>query len=383
MIRVKLNVVVVIMSILAILAACAPKTSSPLPPVPTTTSREVGTAPAPVAPVIAKEPSSWDKVVDAAKKEGEVTIYSFNYTGDIGIALSRAFNNRYGIKLNIITGRGAEFAERIKTEKRVGQMVGDITEGSITNILTLKDSGLTTPLSDLPIFQDGSEWQVDPRTNDADAHVIATFQIVYSPWVNTRLLTPQQVPASFKDLLKPEWKGKIIGHDPVVSSASYNYFVPLTNAGVLDWDYVKALGRQQLNLVVGGPQAAQSLARGEYPLILMNTDTNGARFVSEGAPIKAASFQEGDVAQLGGEVVIKGGPHPNAAKVLANWLLSDEAQRIIGEKQGIAMVRKGVPDFRPANAQAPSTKKTIAKAKDYDDMARMMRDRYIPDLWKN
>ena len=374
--------IILLVSMVVIITGCTPKASAPLSPAPAAT-KALPAVPPSTAPAVSKEASNWDKVVDAAKKEGEVTIYSFNYTGDIGAALARAFKNKYGITLNIITGRGAEFAERIKTEKRVGQIVGDITEGSITNILTLKDSGMTIPLSDLPIFQDGSEWQVDPRTNDADANVLGTFQIVYSPWINTRLLTPQQVPTSFKDLLKPEWKGKIIGHDAVVSSAAYNYFVPLTNAGVLDWDYVKALGRQQLNLVVGGPQAVQSLSRGEYPLILMNTDTNGARFVSEGAPIKAVSFQEGDVAQLGGEVVIKGSPHPNAAKVLANWLLLDEAQRIIGEKQGIAMVRKGVPDFRPANAQAPSTKKTIAKTKDYDDMARMMRDRYIPDLWKN
>ena len=375
-----LNVVVALISILTILAACAPKTSSP--PVPTAT-QTAPAAPAATAPAAVIEKSSWDKLVDAAKKEGEVTIYSFNYTGDIGTALTKAFKNRYGITLNIVTGRGAEFAERIKTEKRVGQMVGDITEGSITNILTLKDSGLTITLSDLPIFQDGSEWQVDPRTNDADAHVIATFQIVYSPWVNTRLLTPQQIPNSYNDLLKPEWKGKIIAHDPIISSAAYNYFVPLTNAKVLDWEYVRALGRQQLRLVAGGPQAADSLARGEYPIILMNTDTNGARFVSEGAPIKAVSWQEGDVAQLGGEVVIKDSPHPNAAKVLANWLLMEEAQRIIGEKQGIAMVRKGVPDFRPPNARAPSVKRVIAAAKDYDDQARLMRDRYIPDLWKN
>ncbi|MBF8304732.1 MAG: Ferric transporter ATP-binding subunit, partial [Dehalococcoidia bacterium] len=278
--------IVLVVSTVMIITGCTPNAGAPLSPAPAATQALPAVSPS-TAPVVSKETSNWDKVVDAAKKEGEVTIYSFNYTGDIGAALARAFKNRYGITLNIITGRGAEFAERIKTEKRVGQIVGDITEGSITNILTLKDSGMTIPLSDLPIFQDGSEWQVDPRTNDADANVLATFQIVYSPWINTRLLTPQQVPTSFKDLLKPEWKGKIIGHDPIVSSAAYNYFVPLTNAGVLDWDYVKALGRQQLNLVVGGPQAAQSLARGEYPIILMNTDTNGARFVSEGAPIKA------------------------------------------------------------------------------------------------
>lgn len=378
--RMKLNLVIILASTMAILAACAPSSTSPAPVAPPQVAPSV---PPVAAPSVVIEKSSWDKVVDAAKKEGEVTIYSFNFVGDTGLALSKAFKNRYGITLNIITGRGAEFIERLKTEKRTGLIVADMAEGSITHMTNMKESGVTISVSDLAVLKDKSEWHVDPRANDAEAHILATFRIVYSPWINTRLVAPQQVPKSYQDMLKPEWKGKIIAHDVSLSSAAYNYFVPLVNSKVLDWEYVRALGRQQLRITPGGVQAAESLARGEYPIIFMNTDTNGARFVSEGAPIKAISYQEGDVANLGGQVVIGSSPHPNAAKVLANWLLMDEGQKIRGELQQIAMVRKGIPDFRPANAQAPSSKTVIAQPKDYDDMARLMRERYIPDLWKN
>lgn len=370
-----------VLLLVVVMVGCTPKT------IPTSGPTAVATqAPAVIPTPIAVSKvgeTAWDQIVKAAKKEGEVTIYSFNFVGDVGLAIAQAFENRYGIRLQVITGRGVEFIERLRTEKRTGQMVGDVAEGAATHMLNIKEFGLTIPQSDLGVFREKIEWDPDPRAMDAETHVLATFQSVYSPWINTNILTPQQVPKSYQDLLKPEWKGKLIAHDPNISSAAYNNFVPLVNAGSINWDYVRSLGRQQLRLMPGGVQAAESLSRGEYPIIIFNTDTNGSRFVSEGAPIKAVSWQEGDVYHLGGMVVIKDAPHPNAAKVLANWLLMEEGQRIRGEKQGIAMVRKDVPDFRPPNARAPSSKKVIATAKDYDDQARLMRERLITELWKN
>ncbi|MEK7875956.1 MAG: hypothetical protein AAB325_07200, partial [Pseudomonadota bacterium] len=69
--------------------------------------------------------------MEAAKKEGKVNAYSFTWVGDIGLAVAKAFKEKYGITLGIMTGRGAEFAERIKTERRLGQQVADMTEGSV------------------------------------------------------------------------------------------------------------------------------------------------------------------------------------------------------------------------------------------------------------
>lgn len=365
---------------LMLLVAAVPLACAPAAP-PAPSPAPAPQAP-PAAPALSPVEAAWAKVVEAAKKEGEVTIYSFNFVGDVGLALARAFDEKYGIKLNIITGRGAEFIERLKTEKRMGRMVADVSEGAATHMLNMKASGVTITLSDIPVFQEKGVWLLDPRAIDAEAHVLGVSQSIYSPWINTRLLKAEQVPRSYLDLLKPEWKGRVVAHDPVLSSAAYNYFVPLVNAGALDWEYVQALGRQEMRLERGGVQAAEVLARGEFPIILMNTDSNSVRFVKEGAPIKAISWQEGNVSHLTGMVAIKDAPHPNSGLVLVNWFLNEEGQKIRGEAQGIAMVRKGVPDFRPADARAPDTKWVVSTAKDYDDQARLMREGLIAKLWK-
>ena len=372
----------ILSAVLALLlaVACAPTSPPAQPPAPELKTTPALTAPS--SPSLNPEEAAWQKTVDAAKKEREVNIYSFNFTGDIGIALTKAFENRYAIKLNIITGRGAEFIERLKTEKRMGQMVADIFEGAATHLLNMKEAGVTIPLSDLLVLQEKGAWLIDPKVIDAEGHVLATFQSIYSPWINTRLLKPEQAPKSYYDLLKPEWTGKIISHDPVLSSALYNWLVPLVNAKILDWEYVRALGQQKMRLERGGVQAAEVLVRGELPLILMNTDSNGANFVKEGAPIKAISWQEGNVAHVGGMVGIKNPPHPNAARLLADWLLTEEGQTVRGRSQSIAMVRKGVPDFRPPDARAPATRWVVSTAQDYDDQARLMREGLIANLWK-
>ncbi len=366
--------------ILSLIVSCTPR-ATPIPAIATTSAPVSAPSSLPTSQSPTSQDAAWDKIVAAAKKEGKATIYAFNYMGDVGIAITNAFEKRYGIKVEIITGRGAEFVERLKTEKRMGQMTADFMDSSAAFLFNAKIAGLTIPLSDLPVLQEKGVWDIEPKAMDPEAHVLAEYSFIYSPWINTRLLTPEQAPRSLKDLLKPEWKGKIIGHDPNVSSATYNYFVPLINAGVVDWEYVRAMGRQDIRLTPGPVQAVQMLSRGELSLILMSADSTGAPFVNEGASIRAISWSEGSVAVAGGISVIKDAPHPNAALVFANWILSEEGQKVFGEAAKYPMIRKGV-DFRPVNARAPTTRLIVTTPKDIDDIARLIRERYIIELWK-
>lgn len=369
----------------ALLAGCAPAPSPAIAPTPRATP---GSAPAPssvspaTAPTPTAEDAAWDRVVSTAKKEAKLTIYSFNYTGELGLAISRTFQEKYGISVDIITGRGAEFIERLKTEARMGQMMADMSEGSSVNVMNMKDSGLTVAVPDLPTLKEKDVWVSHPLTTDAEAHVINYFPTIWSPWVNTRLVKPADEPKSFSDLLKPEWKGKMGTHDPNTSSSPYLYYVPLINQKVLDWDYVRAIGKQEQRLAPGPVQVADLLNRSQVPLVAMNTDSTMAVFVAEGAPVKAISLREGEVNSLGGAVAIKGAPHPNAAKLFINWLLTSEGQTIYAKYKALSSVRKDVPDFRPHNARAPYTKLIATTGKDYQDGARLQRERFIIEMWK-
>ena len=371
---------VALIAVVVTVLSCTPQ-AAPTPPMPKTvvSTPQITTLEPPSNN--SPEEQAWAKVVEAAKKEAEVTAYSFDYVGDVGLKLSAAFKNRYGIRLNIVTGRGSEFLERLRTEKRLGQIVADMAEGSATILLNMKLLGLTAPVPDLPVLREKDVWELNPLVIDQEAHIITPVRTVWSAWVNTNLVKPGEEPKLYQDLLKPQWKGKIVASDPNLDTTMYTYFVPLIRANILTWDYVKALGSQQLSAVMGTVQNATMVSRGEYPFSLMNTDNVVAPFIAEGAPVKAVSYQEGIVESVVPVAAIQGGPHPNATKVLINWLLSEEGQTIYGKGKSAAMVRKGVPDFRPPNARAPATRRVVMTTADLDEQAKLFRERFIEKLW--
>lgn len=376
------NFLPVILILTFVFSACAPAQSPVIQPVAPPASRPTSdVSSATPSTVVSPQEAAWNKVLETAKREGKVTVYSFNFTGDLGIAVARAFEDRYGIKVDIITGRGAEFIERLKTEKRVGQPVADVSEGSAVNVLNMKENGLTVAVPELPELQKKDVWVAHPLSTDSEAHLIGYFHSIWTPWVNTRLVKPEQEPKSFSDLLKPEWQGKMVTHDPNVSSSLYLYYVPLVNAGVVDWNYIQAVGKQKQILAPGPVQIGEALSRGEIPLAVTNGDSSMTSFVIAGAPVKAVSLKEGDVDQMnGGSVII--GPHPNAGRVFLNWLITEEGQTIYTKFKGISSIRKGLQDFRPVNSRAQYTRLVPSTAKDYADGARLQRERFIIELWK-
>ena len=103
-------------ALLVMLGACAPKPSKPTPAV-VTPATALATSKAPVT-AASQTSSEWEKIVADAKKEGQVTLYSFGFTGDIGSAVAQGFKKAYGIKVDLVTGIGTVLMERIRTENR-------------------------------------------------------------------------------------------------------------------------------------------------------------------------------------------------------------------------------------------------------------------------
>ena len=106
-----------VMVVLAIMIACAPKATSQAP-IPAS-SAKAATSEGDIA---------WQKVVQDAKKEGKLSVYSFNLTGDVGTAVTKAVREKLGIEMEVVTGPGAQLVERIRSERRSGQYLGIVTE---------------------------------------------------------------------------------------------------------------------------------------------------------------------------------------------------------------------------------------------------------------
>ncbi len=378
--KTRLAIVAFVLVFLTI-AACKPATT----PAPVTAPQ--ATSPAPVtgpgtAPAISADDAAWQKVIEAAKKEGSATLYSFNFVGDVGLAVSRAFKEKYGINLDIITGRGAEQLERLKAERRTGKMTGDFMEGSRVHNANVKKEGLTVSLADLPVFKEKEAWLVDPFVLDDTKNLVSFNIFVYAPFVNNNLVKKGEEPKSYKDLLDPKWKGKMVLPDPNVSAASYETFMSFLSLKILDNDYLKALGNQQLAFTLGDDDSIQKITRGEYSISIRTAPPVVANYILQGAPIRAVPMAEGHIGSALVALVVKDGPHPNAAKLFTNWLLSQEGQTVFGKAKGANTIRKDVTDFLPEPARVPNVKVIMPTEKDTDDMAQLFKDKFLVNLWK-
>lgn len=369
----------VLLTSLPLIMACAPQ-AAPVQTSAPTRSSPVAAVPAASAPALSPEDAAWAKVVETGRKERTLTAYSYTWAGDTGLAVERAFEKQYGIDLQIITGRGAEFTERLKTEKRLGQIVADMTEGSNVHLTNMKTAGLLTSVTDgLPSLREKGVWTLEPAATDPQDKVNLAFRIIsYSPFINTKLVKPADIPKSWKDLLDPKWKGLMTLTEPNISPSTIQSVVVLMDNRAWDEAYIKALYGQKLRFPIGGfVEEFRILASGESSLMVVGSDADADRFAKEGAPIQAIDMREGTVVTTASVAAVAGAPHPNAAKVFLNWLYSQEGQSAAGKAQGNKMVRKDVADFRPAAAQAPMTRPLVLTNEQLDRSAEMFKNKWF------
>ncbi|MBI4287420.1 MAG: extracellular solute-binding protein [Chloroflexi bacterium] len=367
-----------------VLAACSPKTApAPAPNPQPGPAQSVPAARAPAAAPVSAEDAAWAKTLEAAKKEGKLTIYSYNFVGDIGLAMSRAFKDKYGITVDIVTGRGAEFLERLKTEKRVGNIVGDMTDGSALHLKNMKLDGLTVSVAgELPTLREKGVWVADIFGIDPNDKHVASFNFsIYTPWVNTNLVKPGEEPKTWKDYLDPKWKSKMVLTDFLVSGGAYQYFVPALREKVIDEEFLKALAKQDIRFSAALPDEGGLLARGERAISVRGVDIVFARFAAEGAPIKAIALTDGTVLSAVTTAALKGAPHPAAAKVFINWWLSQEGQSVYGKAASVTSVRKDVADFLPKAAQVTVTRPIILNNEYNEEATKLFREKWLAKLW--
>ncbi|MBI4267590.1 MAG: extracellular solute-binding protein, partial [Chloroflexi bacterium] len=125
---------------------------------------------------------------------------------------------------------------------------------------------------------------------------------------------------------------------------------------ILDDDYWRKMA-PQLQLF-GGSQQEQyrMVGRGEYKMALPASDSAVAPIIAEGAPLKFLPMDEGDVGQGESLIVLKDAPHPNAAKLFADWALSPEGQEAYAKAASTNTLRKGLKSYMLPAAMINSKK---------------------------
>jgi iron(III) transport system substrate-binding protein len=309
----------------------------------------------------------WKKVVDAAKKEGKVVIYN----GAVGTPtlpkIAAAFEARYGIRVELLEARASELRERIRTEQAAGKVLGDVSHnGSTTTALQLAE-GTFQPHGALP-----SQGKV-AAPFAVDEIRVPIYVIPYGILVNTDMVKPAEEPKTWKDLLDPRWKGKILADDMRALGGGAVFFMVTFQKFGREYQEKLAAQEPHMNRELRGNY--RRVARGEYPVYAPFTLPDV--FDVKGLPLKAIIPPEGVPYVRFDGAVLKGAPHPNAARLLMDFFLTEEVQMIfvglgyppvIGGLEG-----KGTAETRPIT-QAKLLGTTDPKLQ--DEMLKLAKQLY-------
>ena len=312
------------------------------------------------APRAAANTPEWPQLVAAAKKEGKLAINTF--PGDGYKRALRAFTQAYpDVKLEHTSLHSQDFAPRILQERQASIFTWDVaTIPTSTALQVLRPAGVWDPIRPaivLPEAKDDAGWDGGfERGFTVVKDRALTYGFVANRGlgitINTDLVKDGQV-RSLTDLLDARWKGKLLLPDVRVMGDA---FWPMTSARLsLGDDVIRRLFVDQEPVLSRDTrQMAEFMVRGRYPIGLGVNPLLLGQFQRQGLGknLKLVHLPEIDVVSFSSTLwLVNRAPHPNAAKVLINWLLTKDAQihwaKEVEQNSRRAGVEPGNPQLLP------------------------------------
>ena len=264
------------------------------------------------------------RLIEGAKKEKELTFYSSIPTDDIS-ALVAAFDKRYGVKVKVWRADSEGFLQRIMREAKARRFEVDIMAGSTSALEPLHRENLLQEVKS-PNFADLIPEAIAPHRQWVAVYLNTIVQAY-----NTFLVQKENLPNSYRDLLKPEWKGKL-----GIESEDFDWFAQVVTylgeaRGVqLFRDIVATNG---ISVRKGHNLLANLVAAGEVPLALTLYGYRVEAMKKAGAPIAPVTLAP-VVALPNATAVFRRAPHPHAAVLFVDFFLG-EGQRILAARGSV------------------------------------------------
>lgn len=276
-----------------------------------------------------KQDSKVTSTQENVQAEKELTMY-------IGVVEQQAkkiaeeFEKEKGIKVNFVRMSGGEILGRIRAEKE-NPKSSIWYGGSADSFITAKTEGLLDP------YVSPNASKISKDFKDAEGYWTGIYQGYLGFICDKRYFSENklELPKSWDDLLKPEFKGQIMVANPGSSSTGYLFLSTMVQMRGEEaaMEYMAKLNKQIKQYTKAGEAPAKSAALGECAIGITFLH-NGIRLMKEGfTNIELSVPEEGTSYELGSVAIIKGAPEPNAAKIFIDWCLTKEAQEI-GQNNG-------------------------------------------------
>lgn len=254
------------------------------------------------------------KVIEAAKKEGAVTLYSSASTGPSNAA-AEAFKKKYGINVSVYRAGSADVATRVRTEQSAGRPQADA--------LIIEEPALSL-LVDYLAEYDSPERAIIDASYKAPRSTLIRMYVSQLAW-NTNVVKPADAPKDWKDLLDPRWKGRFGSLNPHVTATTLAWQVMVKK--LYGPSFLPAFGANKPKLYASTNAMSQAIVSGEIDMGITNS-FGVIQLKDTGAPIEGVTPK--NTVLFGGNISVFGNaPHPNAARLFCDFCCSAEGQTII------------------------------------------------------
>ena len=260
-------------------------------------------------------------LIEAARKEGAVNWYT---AMDLPAAeaLAKLFEAKFpGIKVRVERSGSERVFSRIAQElsSRITN-VDVVTTADASHAIVWKRDGLLAPYltEDVARFYKPEHKDIDGTYAIHRAHLSV---IAY----NKELVKAEDAPKSYADLLNPKWLGKMVKGNPSYSGSIMTATFQI--ARDLGWSYYEKLAKQKVLQVQSSVDPPKKIALGERAVMADGGDYNVWQHQQKGAPLEIVYATEGNPFITNPNAVFKTAPHPNAARLYQNWMLSGEGQQ--------------------------------------------------------
>ena len=276
-----------------------------------------------------KGPDREKRILEGAKKEREVVVYtSLNLKDSVPIV--EVFERKYGgVKVQLWRSSSEKVLQRAVAEARAGRFGCDILETNGPEMEAMHREQLLEEFFS-PHFKDLPA-SAFPKHRHYVADRFNFFTIAY----NTNLVKANEVPDTYEDLIHPRFAGRV-----GLEASDVDWFGAMVKAmgeekGLA---FFRKLAAAKPEIRSGHTLIAELVASGEIPLAATIYNHNAERLVVKGAPIrwKALKPTFGRPNAIG---VARRAPHPNAALLFADFMLSLEGQTILKERNRVPSSR--------------------------------------------
>lgn len=303
-------------------------TTAPATTAPATTAAPETTAAAPDPE--AEAAAAWEALIEAAKAEGEVNLYGSHALDNMEL-VAKEFEAEYGIKVNVFRGIDNDVHAKIQAERDTNQPVADVvTNATLAWQIEKSDAGWFAQV-DLPAFQN-PDYNVELNVSEKGDYFVVSAAVLTFGW-NTDLL-PEGL-TDYTDLLNPELKGKIGVIEPA-NGAILDFWLYLEDK--YGTDFTDKLAAQEPRIYPSSLPMGEALVSGEIAAASFVQVQKQAK--ADGAPVDSGLSDTVWGAIFNG-AVMENAPNPNAARLLANYLLTPPGQRIAARA---ATALPGIPE---------------------------------------